>query len=123
MKYYIAGCVFSAQFPELSRRIRETAAERYGLEVLRCCIPNYKVKEFEDRMPEDCRSEWQALPTGVVFKPGDEVYSICHNCLNIIEEMYPEVRVHSLWELIASDDSFPLPSMSEAQVIVQDCWR
>ena len=190
MNYYIAGCVFSVRFPGLSKRIREYAKEHYGLNVLRCCVPNWKVKIFEDKMPEgSLRDSWKALPHSKKFTPDDEVWSMCHNCTNIIEEHYRGVKagcprsqfvysielteslqlgttksdlakrrpqagcprsqfvysielteslqlgttksdlakrhpqVHSLWELIDSDDYFPFPDYSGMKVIVQDCWR
>lgn len=124
MNYYIAGCVFSVRFPELSKRIREYAEEHYGLNILRCCVPNWKVKIYEDKMPEgSLRDSWKALPHSKEFAPDDEVWSICHNCTNIIEEHYQGVKVHSLWELIDSDDDFPFPDYSGMKATVQDCWR
>ena len=50
-EYYIASCVFTSQFPELSSRIRRYVSERYGMEIVRCCIPKYQVREFEEKMP------------------------------------------------------------------------
>ena len=35
-KYYIASCVFTAKFPELSFRIQKFVKDRYGLTVIRC---------------------------------------------------------------------------------------
>jgi len=54
---------------------------------------------------------------------GDTVYSLCHNCSNIIEEMHPGVAVKSLWELIETDEAFPFPNHSGMRATVQDCWR
>ena len=51
-KYYIASCVFMAKFPELSFRIQKFVQDRYGLTVIRCCVPRYKLKEFTEQMPE-----------------------------------------------------------------------
>ena len=124
MQYYIASCVFTAQFPELSARIQRYVTERFGMPVVRCCVPKYKLREFESRMPEgEPREAWRALPDSAGFAPGDDVYSLCHNCNNIIEEMHPGVRVHSLWELIDGDASFLLPDRTGLSVTVQDCWR
>ena len=122
--FYIASCVFTARFPALSLRIQDCVTARFGMPVVRCCVPRYKLAEFESRMPEgDCRERWRALPDSGDFFAGDDVYSLCHNCNNIIEEMHPGVRVHSLWELIDGDPSFPLPDRAGLSVTVQDCWR
>ena len=51
-RYYIASCVFTSRFPKLSLRIHKFVKERYGLQVVRCCVPKYKIKDFEERMPE-----------------------------------------------------------------------
>jgi hypothetical protein len=55
MRYYIASCVFTAQFPELSGRIQGYVREALGLSVVRCCVPRYRLRDFEDRMPEGLR--------------------------------------------------------------------
>ncbi len=123
-KYYIASCVFTSKFPELSFRIQEFVRERYGLEVVRCCVPRYKIREFEEQMPEGgLREVWAALPDSAAFAPGDEVFSLCHNCSNLIEEMHPGVQARSLWEKIAQDGSFPFPDCAGTEAFVQDCWR
>ena len=122
--YYIASCVFTAQFPECSLRIRNYIEERWGFEMVRCCVPKYKIHQFEEKMPEGVlRDEWVSLPDSAVFEPGDQVYSLCHNCNNIIEELHTGVQVRTLWELIDSDDAFIFPDHSDMQVTVQDCWR
>ncbi len=123
-KYYIASCVFTAKFPELSFRIQKFVQERYGLTVIRCCVPRYRLKEFTEQMPEGFfREAWSYLPDSADFKPEDEVYSLCHNCNNIIEEMHPGLHVRSLWELLDQDERFPLPDCQGLQATVQDCWR
>ena len=62
-KYYIASCVFTAKFPELSFRIQKFVQDRYGLTVIRCCVPRYKLKEFTEQMPEGAlREGWSSLP-------------------------------------------------------------
>ena len=63
------------------------------------------------------------MPETADFQPGDEVWSLCHNCTNIIEESKPGVTVHSLWELIDQDADFLFPDYHGMQVTVQDCWR
>jgi len=122
--YYIASCVFTSQFPERSLRIREYIQDRWGYECVRCCVPKYKIRQFEEKMPEgSLRQAWSSLPDSGIFKSGDAVYSLCHNCNNIIEEMHPGVQVFSLWELIDQDDSFTFPDHRGMKVTVQDCWR
>lgn len=87
-------------------------------------MPKYKLQEFTDRMPEGkLREHWSDLPDSGRFEEGDSVYSLCHNCNNIIEEMHPGLPVHSLWELIDRDESFSFPDYSGLSVTVQDCWR
>ena len=123
MEYYIASCVFTSRFPALSRRIQDTVSRRYGPQVVRCCVGRYKLREFEARMPEGtARDSWAQLPDSGAFRPGDRVYSLCHNCNNIIEEQHPGVEVRSLWELIDEDPYFPFPDYGGEEITVQDCW-
>lgn len=123
-EYYIASCVFTSQFPELSLRIQNYVRERFGYTVVRCCVPRYKIREFEEKMPEGALREcWSSLPDSGLFAAGDSVYSLCHNCNNIIGEMHPGVQVHSLWELIDSDSAFSFPNFHGLRAYVQDCWR
>jgi len=122
--YYIASCVFSLNFPELSAQIQEYIKRRFDdITIIRCCIPGYKVMEYEENIPASINAEWRALNHCAEFMPGDTVYSICHNCSNIIEETNPGVNVKSLWELILSDKSFPYPDHSGMSAVIQDCWR
>ena len=124
MNYYIASCVFTSQFPALSAKIQDYVRERFDLTVVRCCVPKYKLQDFEERMPEgEFRERWKELPDSAAFTADDKVYSLCHNCNNIIEEMHPGVKVHSLWELLDRDDTFPFPDYQGLTVTVQDCWR
>ena len=123
-KYYIASCVFTAQFPALSERIQAFVRKNYSLSVVRCCTKRYKLEEFTEKMPAgDTRARWSALPDCADFQKGDLIVSLCHNCNNIIEENCPETRVTSLWELLDADASLPLPDYSGLMVTVQDCWR
>ncbi len=120
--YYIASCVFTAQFPERSQKIRNYIEERWGFKTVRCCVPRYKIRQFEEKMPEGVlRDEWASLPDSGVFRISDHVYSLCHNCNNIIEETRPGVAVSSVWELLAGDPAFPLPHYDGLCVTVQDC--
>lgn len=122
--WYIASCVFTSQFPQLSLKIRDYIQRRFGMPAVRCCVPRYKISHFEDRMPSgELLESWKALPDCGDFQPGDDVYSLCHNCVNIIEETRPGVNVRSLWELIDKDAAFPLPDLTGLTATVQDCWR
>ncbi len=128
MNYYIASCVFTSKYPELSRKIQDYIRKRFDFEIVRCCVPKYKINEFTEKMPEGtCRDAWSALPDSGMFREGDVVYSLCHNCNNIIEEMHPGVIVRSLWELIDQDEAFSFPALDEQEtgkeVFIQDCWR
>lgn len=121
---YIASCVFTSKFPELSLRIRQYIRERWGFRIVRCCVPKYKLQEFTERMPEgNLREAWLQLKDSHDFQPGDCAWSLCHNCSNIIEEMHPETAARSLWELIDRDEKFIFPDYSGMEVTVQDCWR
>ena len=85
-RYYIASCVFTSRFPDLSIRICNYVEKRFGLKIIRCCVPKYKLREFTEKMPEGTfRERWAALPDCAPFQTDDEVYSLCHNCSNIIE--------------------------------------
>ena len=124
MDYYIASCVFTTRFPLLSARIQAYIRRRFpAMTVVRCCVPNYKIRQFTDALPEEQRAAWTALPDCAAFAAGDTVYSLCHNCSNIVEEIHPGVQVRSLWELLLTDATFPWPDMKGQRVLVQDCWR
>lgn len=121
--YYIASCLFTARFPQLSMRVQEYAASR-GLEVVRCCVPRFRVRQNTERIPDDeVREAWAALPTHAELQPGDTAYTICANCTNITLEQHPGVAVRSLWKLVAEDPALSLPSLSGMEATVQDCWR
>lgn len=116
--------MFTSRFPELSMRIREYISSFNDIKQIRCCVPGWKVKFYEDAMPEGkLRDSWLAMPHTADFSDGDCVYSLCSNCSNIIEECNPGVNVHSLWELIDNDSTFHLPDYSGMKVTIQDCWR
>ena len=123
--YYIASCVFTAKFPALSVRIQDYVRERWQMPIVRCCVPRYKIKEFEEQMPEgSLRGRWQELPDCAPFTAGDTTYSLCHNCINIVDEIHAGTENLSLWELILKDDNFSYPTAYRGcDVTVQDCWR
>lgn len=122
--YYIVSCVFTTRYPALSAKIRQYIHERHpDIRIVRCCVPAYHLKQFEDAMPEENRDGWRELPDTGNFVPGDTVYSLCHNCSAIIEESKPSIRIRSLWELILKDEQFPYPDYGHMAMTIQDCWR
>lgn len=124
MNYYIASCVFTSKYPELSKKIQDYVATKTGIHIVRCCVPGWKKQIYEEKMPEgELAERWKNLPQSQVFVPEDEVWSLCPNCMNISEEWRGIKAVHSLWELIDQDDDFSFPDYSGMRVTVQDCWR
>lgn len=122
--YYVASCLFSARFPKASMEILEYIRSRPEIRPIRCCIPRFRVEPNTLRIQEGCaREAWTSMEPWEEFKPGDIIYSVCHNCTNISEEMVPGVQGLSLWELIDADPDFQFPDYSGLTVTVQDCWR
>ena len=104
-KFYIASCIFTEDFPALSQKIQEYIARRFELPIIRCCVDKYKVEEFEQRMPEWYRPQWQSITHFQKFPRGSMI-----KCL-------------SLWELSLSDEQFQYPDLGGEPITVQDCWR
>jgi hypothetical protein len=123
MKYCIAGCVFTQRYPELSFRIQEYIQKRNELTIVRCCVPRYKEKEFEEKLPASLRQAWMSRPSSADFQAGDTVYSLCHNCSAIIDEWKAGTVSKSLWEYILEDEQFVYPDLHGKEIYVQDCWR
>lgn len=121
-KFYIASCVFTEEYPELSKKIQKYIAEK-NLPIIRCCVANYKVEEFENRMPESYREDWRKIPYYKNFSAGSTMVSLCHNCAAIFQERHPEIFCESLWEFILSDKNFAYPDFHGEKITVQDCWR
>ena len=88
--------------------------------VIRCCVANYKVEEFENRMPENYRDEWRSIEHYRKFPSGSTMVSICHNCSAIFEERHPEINSQSIWELILEDENFNYPNYHGEKITVQD---
>jgi hypothetical protein len=123
LNYYIASCVFTSRFPELSFHIQSYIKKHTGLLIVRCCVPKYKLQEFTDKMPVSHQKEWREIPDSGDFQAADVVYSLCHNCSAIIDEMKPGTEARSLWELILQDNEFAYPDYHGKMMAVQDCWR
>ena len=113
MKYrYIASCVFTRDYPELSLRIQDYLKERFslriqdylkerfGMEIIRCCAEKYKVRQFEEVMAPSVCEQWKATPHYIPFEPNTTMISICHNCTAVFQESHPDINVLSLWEFI-----------------------
>ena len=122
-KFFVASCVFTEEFPALSRKVQAYVRKRFNLPIIRCCVDKYKVAEFEQRMPEDYRAEWRAIKHFENFPAGSTMVSICHNCSAIFEERHPDIKRESIWELILSDENFSYPNHRGEAITVQDCWR
>lgn len=123
-KYYVASCLFTSRFPKTSLAIQEYVTNRSDIQIVRCCIPNFRIKENAERIKDNIsRIGWENLPTSADFHAGDIVYSICHNCTNILDEQHDGLKLVSLWELIDNDSSFVFPDYSGMKVTIQDCWR
>lgn len=124
MNFYIASCVFTAKYPELSNKIMDYVATKSDIEIVRCCVPGWKKQIYEDKMPQGAMAEkWRSLPQSHIFTSEDEIWSLCPNCMNITEEWRKVKKVHSLWEMIDADKDFQFPDHSDMQVTLQDCWR
>ena len=119
---YVASCLFTVLFPQVSARILSFLAEKHPeIEQVRCCIPRWKPQENTDRIKDqEVRATWAALPQSAAqWSAGDCAYSLCHNCTNIIAEQHPEVKALSLWELIDAERDFPFPDCSGMTITVQ----
>jgi len=120
---YIASCVFTKTYPELSDKIQPYIKRRWDMDIVRCCVPKYKVKEFEEQMPDFYREKWKDITHSKEFTTADTVVSLCHNCSAIIEETLPAVGRLSLWEVILEDEAFSFPDYGGQKMTIQDCWR
>ena len=121
--FYIASCIFTEEYPQLSIKIQQYISERFQMTIIRCCVANYKVEEFEQRMPEWYREQWHNIKHYEKYPSNSTMVSLCHNCAAIFEERHPEINRLSLWELILQDDKFKYPNFKGERVTIQDCWR
>lgn len=119
---YIASCVLSKNYPDISASALDYVEKR-GIQIMRCCVPDYKVKEFEDVMQPSIADRWKSYPYYIPYKEGDTIVSACHNCTNIFSEVHPDVDVISIYELIARDENFVYPDYHGREMTLQDCWR
>lgn len=121
---YIASCLFTRDYPELSFRIQDYLKGKFGVEIIRCCADKYKVRQFEECMPDSIYQRWKDTIHFISFDRNTTMISICHNCTAIFQESQPEVEVVSLWEFILDNDpDFPFPDFKGERMTLQDCWR
>lgn len=118
---YVASCVFTREEPDLSVKVQNYLKQRFHMQMIRCCVPNYK--DFTADMPEWLQSRWSGIPDYIDFTADNTMVYVCHNCAAIFQETLPEVKRLSLWELILNDAEFPFPDYSHEKMTVQDCWR
>lgn len=105
---YIASCNFSLFYPEWSIRIQNYLQGK--MEIIRCCTDKYRVKEFNDMMPDSIAEQWKQTTHYEDFGADTCMVSVCHNCTAIFQEMHPDIKVISLWEYILH----PGPSAHQA---------
>lgn len=120
---FIAACVFTREHPQLSKVVQEYIHTRFNMPIMRCCVKNYMVKEFENEMQPKISEQWNNLPHYIDVNESNTVIYICHNCLAIFQEQLPKIPIMSFWELVLNDDSFPYPDYKGEKITLQDCWR
>lgn len=104
--------------------MQEYVSSKSEIELVRCCIPNFRTKENTDRIKDEiARTGWSRLPQSASFSSEDTIYSICPNCTNILSEQYEGIRTISLWEFIDQDKDFVFPDYHGIKATIQDCWR
>lgn len=119
--YYIASCIFTAEFPSASLRLREYISERWGIPIIRCCHFNEKYGEYTRSIDPKYRTQWEELPECAPFKAGDRVYTVCHYCTKVLERESKAIELPSVWELILEDRTFKYPDYSGMRATIQDC--
>ena len=120
---YVASCVFTREYPELSVKIQDYLSKNFNIPIMRCCVPKYKLKEFTDFMPNWLQNSWSSTPDFLDITPNQTVICICHNCSAIFEEYRPDIKRISLWEFILSDENFNFSNYNNEKIALQDCWR
>ncbi len=120
---YIAACVFTREHADLSMKIQDYIKNRFNAEIIRCCVENYNVGEFEESIKAEHRNTWKSTRQYKTFSKDDVMLCTCHNCAAIFEETQPEIERMSLWELILQDTEFVYKDMKGEKITLQDCWR
>ena len=121
---YVASCNFTLFYPELSRKIQDYLRTLPDIDIIRCCTKSYKVKDFEDRMPDEVKEYWKETPHYEPFDEDTAMVSVCHNCTAVFQETFPDIKVLSLYEFILKYvPDFPYPDYGGVKMTLQDCWR
>ncbi len=100
MLFYFPSCNFTADHPELSKRIVRYVRENFSASVAGCCRPGHQ-------------------------KPsaGDTALTVCTTCGIILRETRKDIKEMNLVSLIAGLADFPYPDYTGASVVVQDCFK
>ncbi len=77
---YVASCVFTRENPALSVKIQNYLKKRFRMQIIRCCVPKYKLNEFTVQMPEWLQQRWRDTPDFKGFTPDNKMVYVCHNC-------------------------------------------
>ena len=121
---YVASCNFTLFYPELSLRVQDYLSKRADVEIIRCCTDHYKIKEFEDKMPDCVSRRWKETVHYTAFDEDTIMVSVCQNCTSVFQESQPDIEVLSLWEYILEYvPDFPFPDYGGVKMTLQDCWR
>lgn len=120
---YIASCHFTTTYPHLSDAIQKYVQQRWKMQIMRCCTPKYQIKKTENEMPNTYKAIWKTIVPHNQPLEGDTIYSICNNCLAVIQETHPTVQTKSIWELVDADTNFSFPDFGGKKMTIQDCWR
>ncbi len=120
---YIASCVFTREYPELSAKIQDYLTKNFNIPIMRCCVPKYKLKEFTESMPNWLQNRWSSTPDFLDITQEQTIIYVCHNCSAIFEEYRPDLKRISLWEFILNDENFNFPNYNKEKIALQDCWR
>ena len=119
---YIASSNFSLFYPEWSARIQHYL--RGKMDIIRCCTDKYRIKDFEEMMPDSIAEQWKQTTHYEAFAADTCMVSVCHNCTAIFQEQHPDIKTISLWEYILHHEKeFPYPDYGGIEMSVQDCWR
>lgn len=97
---YFPSCKFTAQYPEISKKVKSYLRDGHGAEIAACCRARLDKITGEDTI----------------------VY-ICNTCAAFSRESTPAAKVVSVWELLSDDAHFSYPSHGRRRLTLQDCWR
>lgn len=96
--YYFPSCTVSEVYPNASRKAGQYIKEKYEIDPIGCCRPNY-----------------------AALTPEDTAIVLCNNCAAILEEN-TEASILFLWQIIDRDPDFRFPDYHGEKMTIQDCW-